>query len=75
MFEEFITDITGMLISVLDEFLDNTPTSLTKTDFEVEYLRIQTALRADRISYVRMCQLCDSLAHVKKIWVKLNDIK
>ncbi len=75
MFEKMQSDTGRCMAQVVNEFLEDCPTSFVSTDFDVQYLKISLALKNGHISNDEMVILCAGVSDVEKIWKKLNDVK
>ena len=73
MLEKMLEDIEQVLSQILNEFVDNTPTSFVEADFEVQYLKIQIAYKNKQLDCEDVQVLTVALAECSKIWHKLND--
>ena len=68
-----LEDIAQVFSQVLNEFVDNTPTSFVEADFEVQYLKIQIAYKNKQLDCEDVQVLTAALAECSMVWHKLND--
>lgn len=73
--EEMLDVVSGVMETVLNEFMDDSPTSIVATDFDVQLLKFSIAYKNGSIDNEELCALVKTLCDVEKVWRKLNDVK
>ncbi len=75
VFDEMEEMVNDVLETVLNEFLEDEPTTILQTDFDVQLLKFSVAHKSGRIDKEQVISLTLALCDVERIWRKLNDIK